>query len=132
MFDPLQGFIVFLLVTVALLGATVATGLKAKLRAHLPLVVLTVASLGLAIYYAEQLGKLYNLDAAGAIKPVHLALAKIATLSYLAPLASGVATLRNRAHRKLHLKLALATVVLTVLAAVTGAWMILAAEPLAG
>ncbi len=132
MLDPLQGFVVFLLVTVALLGATVATGLKAKLRAHLTLVVFTVASLGLAIYYAEQLGKLYNLDAAGAIKPVHLALAKIATLSYLAPLASGVATLRNRAHRKLHLKFAIATVVLTVLAAVTGAWMILAAEPLAG
>jgi hypothetical protein len=131
MLDPLQGFVVFLLVTVALLGATVTTGLKAKLRAHLPLVALTVASLGTAIYYAEQLGTLYDLDAAGAIKDVHLALAYTATLSYLAPLASGIATLRNRRHRKLHLKLALATVALTVLAAVTGTWMVLAAERLA-
>jgi hypothetical protein len=87
-------------------------------------------SLGVAIYYAEQLGEQYDLEAAGAIKDVHLALAKIATLSYLAPIASGIATLRNRARKKLHLVLALTTVALTVAAAVTGTWMILAAEPL--
>lgn len=128
--EPLQGFVVFLLVTVALLVATVATGLTARLKPHLVLVACTVVSLGVAIYYAEQLGQQYNLDAAGAIKDVHLALAKIATLSYLAPIASGIATLRNRARKKLHLVLALTTVALTVAAAVTGTWMILAAEPL--
>jgi hypothetical protein len=128
--EPLQGFVIFLLVTVALLVATVVTGLTARLKPHLVLVACTVVSLGVAIYYAEQLGEQYDLEAAGAIKDVHLALAKIATLSYLAPIASGIATLRNRARKKLHLVLALTTVALTVAAAVTGTWMILAAEPL--
>jgi len=129
MLDALQGFVLFLLLTVALLGADVFTGLKSRLRAHLVFVTLTVVSLALAIYYAEQLGKLYDLDAAGAIKDVHLTLAKLATGSYLLPIATGIATYRNRARRKLHFKMAMIALVLTVSAAVTGTWMILAAEP---
>lgn len=132
MIGPFEGFVAFLIVTVLLLAATVATGMRARLRPHFVFVTCTVLSLGATIWFAEQLGKEYDLDAAGAIKDVHLALAKLATISYLAPLASGLATLRNRAHKKLHLRLAIATVVLTVLAAGTGAWMLAAARPLAG
>jgi len=129
MLAPFEGFVVFLVVTVLLLVATVATGLTARLRAHLVLVAVTVLSLGVTIWFAEQLGLEYDLTAAGAIKDVHLSLAKLATLSYLGPLASGFATLRDRAHKKLHLRIALVTVVLTVLAAATGAWMLALAEP---
>lgn len=129
MLAPFEGFVAFLSLTVVLLVAVVVTGFTARLRAHLTLVACTVVSLGVTIWYAEQLGKQYNLAAAGVIMPVHLALAKIATVSYLAPLASGFATLRNRGRKKLHLRLALTTVALTVLAAGTGAWMLAAAEP---
>ncbi len=131
MLAPFEGFVVFLLLTVALLVAVLLTGFKARLRAHFAFVACTVVSLGVTIWYAEQLGDQYNLEAAGAVMDVHLALAKLATISYLAPLASGFATLRNRANKKLHLRLALATVALTLLAAGTGAWMLAAAEPLA-
>lgn len=130
MLSPLTGFVGFLALTVILLASTVATGLLRKLRVHLTLVAFTVASLATTIYYAEQLGKLYDLKAAGAIMDVHLALAKLATASYLAPVLSGIATLRNRSWRKLHFKLAIITVVLTLLSAGTGLWMILAAKPL--
>jgi hypothetical protein len=44
---------------------------------------------------------------------------------------SGVMTLRDRRHKKLHFKLAMLTLTLTVLAALTGTWMIFAATPIA-
>ncbi|MBM3987587.1 MAG: hypothetical protein FJ294_06480 [Planctomycetes bacterium] len=128
---PQALFPTFLLLTVALLGLVVYTGLKAKLRLHLALVVLTLLSLALAIVAALALGKLYDLESAGWITPVHLNLARIATYAYALPAATGVMTLRNRQHRKLHFRMAMFTLTLTVLAAVTGAWMIFHATPLA-
>lgn len=123
-------FPVFLLLTVVLLGGVLATGLKGRVRAHLTLVVITVASLGTTIYFAEQLGELYDLASAGRITPVHLFLAKAATFAYLGPALTGWMTLRDRRHKQLHLRLALLTLALTVSAAVTGTWMILVADPL--
>lgn len=123
-------FPTFLILTVALLGLDVYTGLKAKLAAHLTFVVITVASLVAAIWFALELGELYDLESAGWITPVHLKLARIATYAYLLPAASGLMTLRDRKHRKLHFRLAMLTLSLTVLAAITGTWMILAAQPL--
>jgi hypothetical protein len=123
-------FPALLAATVLLLGAAVVTGLRGRVRLHLWTVGTTVVSLGLTIWSAEQLGELYDLDAAGAIKPVHLALAKIATAGYLAPLITGWMTLRDRRHKRLHFRCAMAILVLTVTAAITGTWMLLAAEPL--
>lgn len=124
-------FAAALVVTVGLLGAVVVTGLRAARRAHLTLVACTVVSLAVTIYFAEKLGELYDLDAAGWITPVHLALAKVATLSYLAPIVTGVMTIRDARHRRMHGKVALTIVALTVLTAITGTWMVCAAEPLA-
>ena len=129
--DPKLLFPAFLVGTVLLLVAVVATGLRGRVRPHLALVALTVASLGTTIYFAEKLGALFDLDSAGAITPVHLALAKLATLAYLGPVVSGVMTLRNRAHKRLHLRIALMVLALTVATACTGVWMLSAAEPLA-
>lgn len=123
-------FTASLLLTVLLLGGTLITGLEALRKRHLTLVALTVLSLALTIYWAEQLGRLYDLDAAGRIKPVHLALAKIATLSYLLPIGTGLATLKRPATRRLHRKAAFLAVGLTLAAFATGTWMMLAAEPL--
>lgn len=122
------GFVVFLLVTLLLLGAVVATGFAARRRLHLTLVVSAVASLGVTIFYAEQLGLEYDLEAAGWITPVHLTLAKLTTLAYLLPIATGIAVLRNARHRPLHRKIAYLVLSLTVLTAITGTWMILASE----
>jgi hypothetical protein len=114
-----------------LLGATLVTGFRAKRKLHIPLVALTVASLVWAIVMAERTGQLYDLEAAGRIKDVHLALAKTATLAYLLPLATGIATLRNPRRRALHKKCAFLAVALTLLAFGTGTWMMLKAEKLA-
>ena len=124
------GFLGALALTLVVLGIVVWSGVRARLRVHFPAVACAVVLLLVTIYYAEQLGREYDLEAAGVIKPVHLTLAKLATAAYLAPLATGVMTLRNRRHRRMHLIAALVTLALTVAAAVTGTWMVFAAEPL--
>lgn len=124
------GFLGSLALTLCGLGLVFWSGMRARLRVHLPAVACTVALLGLTIWFAERLGGEYDLEAAGAIKPVHLLLAKLATAAYLAPLATGVLTWRNRRWRPVHRVAACATLALTVSAAVTGTWMLLAAEPL--
>jgi hypothetical protein len=124
---PQVGFPTFLVVTVLLLAAVVMTGLKARVRPHLVLVALALASLGTAIWYAEQLGDYYDLEAAGLITPVHLTLAKTTTVGYVLPLVTGILTLRNRRWRKRHLFCAVLILTLTLLTAVTGSWMVLVA-----
>ena len=127
---PAAGFVTFLLITLAFLGAAVVSGLKAKRKVHLPCVGLAVLSLVVTIYYAEKLGDLYDLKAAGFMTPLHLTLAKITTLAYLAPVITGVRTLRNPGGRKFHGRVAFFVLLMTVLTAVTGTSMLLMSEPL--
>ena len=122
--SPGVGFALFLVLTVIALVAVVVTGLRARVKLHIGLVATTLVLLALTIYFAEQLGELYDLRAAGAITPIHLTLAKITTLAYLLPVASGVMTLRNRAHRRLHFRLAMLVLALTLATTVTGATML--------
>lgn len=126
---PLVGFVVFLLATVGLLLGVVITGLRARLPWHLSLVGLTLVSLGVTIVYAKALGHEYDLASAGRITPIHLTLAKVATAAYLAPALTGVSTLRDRKHRRLHFKAAMLALGLTVASTITGLWMLLAATP---
>lgn len=128
--DPTLGFVAFFALTLVGLTATVVTGYRARVKVHIACVACTVALLGTTIYFAEKLGELYDLESAGAITAIHLALAKTATVSYLLPVASGVATLRNRKWRRLHLGLALFTLLLTVGAAGTGTAMLLLSDPI--
>lgn len=129
--DPVTGFSLFLGLTVVLLGVDVITGLRGMLPLHLFSVAATLASLGLAIFYAEKLGKLYDLEAAGVITPIHLTLAKITTASYLLMVVTGIQTLRDRAKRRVHRGAALVVLTLTVITAGTGVTMILLSERLA-
>jgi len=129
---PAIGFLVFLAVTLAFLGCTVTTGLRAKRRPHLAFVVLSIAALGTTIYYAEKLGQLYDLESAGFITPLHLAIAKLATLAYLLPIVTGARLWFGKGSRKLHFWIAMAVLALTVVTAVTGTWMVLASEPVDG
>lgn len=126
-----QGFVAFLALTLACLGAVVATGLRHRRRPHLLAVVAAVACLGTTIFYAEQMGDHYDLEAAGWITPLHLLVAKVCTLAYLGPVVTGILTWRDAArHRRLHRRLAFAVLGLTVATAITGTWMLLASERL--
>lgn len=130
--SPELGFVVFLAVTLALLGLVVVTGFAARRRVHLTAVVLAVASLGTTIYFAESMGDHYDLAAAGAITPVHLAIAKLTTLAYLAPVVTGLLTIRDPRWRPRHRIAAFVVLTMTVATAVTGTWMVLAAPRLVG
>jgi len=130
MMTAATGFGLFLVVTLILLGAVVVTGKRSLRRRHLTLVVLAFVGLGLAIYYAEKLGHEYNLDSAGSIYPVHLAFAKSTVYAYLLPIITGILTIKGKCKRTTHGRVAVAVILLTVVTAVTGLWMILAATPL--
>ena len=126
------GFVVCLVATLGFLAGTVASGLRAKRRVHILCVLGAVACLVATIHYAREVGTHFDLASAGWITPVHLWIAKIATGAYLLPAASGLRTIFVPSTRRLHRKLAFLTLSLTVLAAVTGVWMLLAAQRLPG
>lgn len=125
---PVTGFFVLLLLTVAALGVVVYTGLRRMRRLHVPMVLLALALLGGAIVYALRVGEIYDLEAAGAITPIHLNLARITTVCYLLPAITGVLTWRNERWRKLHGRLAWTIVALTIITTITGAMMLMGAE----
>jgi hypothetical protein len=127
---PERGFVAFLALTLVLLAAVVWTGLRARRWVHLPCVAATLAALGTTIWFAEQMGELYDLESAGLITPVHLWLAKGTTLLYLAPLVTGILTIRDARWRPRHRAAAFTVLALTVATAVTGTWMLLASERL--
>lgn len=126
------GFLVFLILTLALLGGAFWTGFAHRRRTHLALVISALASLGITIVYATRLGRLYDLEAAGPITPIHLFIAKVTTAAYLLPIASGIRLWfrPGSANRGLHRKLAYLVLALTLLTAGTGTAMVLLAERL--
>ena len=134
--SPGLGFGVFFGLTLASLALAVLAGRTHRRRMHVAFVLSALAGLGVTIYFAFQLGKLYDLPSAGWITPFHLTLAKLTTASYLAPIVLGIRAWRARAEsfpraRKLHATVAWTVLTLTVATAVTGTIMILRATPLA-
>ncbi|TAJ03271.1 MAG: hypothetical protein EPO68_17550 [Planctomycetota bacterium] len=127
--SPTALFFALFALTLALLLAAVATGLRARRRAHIAIVALTVLALGATIWQAYRLGAHYDLASAGAITPVHMFLARAATLSFVPTAVLGLFVLRKPALRRWHGKLAWTSVALAVCAAVTGVCMLLAAQP---
>ena len=117
-------FVLFFSLTLCLLALVVATGLAARRRWHIPLVVLALAALGATIRAAVLVGKHYDLPSAGIITPVHLWLAKVTTVLYVLPLATGIRTLFAPGTRKLHRKVAFLVLGMTVLTAITGTAML--------
>ena len=122
--NPAVAFPSFLGLTVLLLGVVLFSGLKGRLRLHLPAVALAMVSLGLTVYFAEKLGERYDLKAAGVITPIHLTLAKVTTVAYLLPVVTGILTLRNRSYKRLHFRVAVGVLALTVPTLVTGCVMV--------
>jgi hypothetical protein len=124
------GFCTAVGLTVVFLVAVVVTGLRGRITVHIPCVVATLASLAAAIWFALELGQVYDLPSAGVITPVHKVLANLATVSYLLPVITGIRTLRSRRHRRLHFLAALLVLGLTAAATVTGTLMLLWATKL--
>lgn len=129
---PMTGFVAAFGLTLVLLVVVVATGLRAKRKVHITSVALLFGALALTIYYAYGLGRIYDLERAGWITPVHLALAKVSTAALLVVAISGVCTLLRPATRRLHGRLAFVTIGLTVITAITGVWMLWLAPRVAG
>ena len=127
---PEAGFLLFLGVTLALLGGVVWTGYRARRPVHLTLVVSAVLALGGTIFFAEQLGDHYDLEAAGWIYPVHLFIAKACTAAYVLPVVTGILVIRRSGSVRLHRIAAFSVLGLTVLTAITGTWMVLVSERL--
>jgi hypothetical protein len=126
-----QAFLAGLGVTVAFLVGVIVSGLREARRAHIPLVFLFLGALAATIYYAERMGRALDLEAAGWITPVHLALAKSTTVLYLLPLVTGFAALASERAKLVHKRVAWLLVALTLLTVATGAWMALRAPRLA-
>ncbi len=125
--DATIGFLGSFGATLVLLGVVVWSGKRARLAIHLTSVAATVGALATTIAFAKALGHHYDLHAAGPITPIHLWIAKVATAAYVLPLVTGVMTLLDRKWRGVHNKVAIATLALTIVAAGTGTWMLLAA-----
>ena len=128
---PERGFLCFLALTIGLLLVVVATGRRARRRAHLCAVAAAIASLGATIWYAEGMGEHYDLAHAGWITPVHLWIAKTTTLAYLLPITTGILTWRDARWRPRHAVCAYLVLALTLVTAVTGTWMVLASRRIA-
>ena len=127
---PELGFVACLLATVAALAAVVVTGKSHRRRAHVAFVGVALVGLGASIAFALRLGELYDLEAAGPITPVHLALAKVTTAALLLPIATGALHWNGRVPRRVHASVAWLALLLVAVTTVTGTWMILAAERL--
>lgn len=126
-------FVLAFLCTVSALVGVLWTGLswriKRRRRLHLSLVGLSVCLLVWTIIAALELGTGYDLHSAGRIYPVHMFLARLATLGLVLPVVTGLITLRTGKLHRYHRQCAFAAFSLIVLAAITGIWMILAATP---
>lgn len=128
--SPTAGFLASLGLTLVFLGCAVITGYKAKRVWHFSSVGGSVLMLVATIYYALELGELYDLESAGVITPIHLTMAKVNTAAYLLPVVTGIRTLKNPKGRKLHGRVAWSVLILTVFTSATGGLMLLWATPL--
>lgn len=127
--SPVTGFVLSFAFTIALLAAAVVAGFARKRTQHVVLVILAMVSLAWTINRALRLGRVYDLESAGPITPVHLTLAKATALFLILPVLAGMRLLRTGQGRVLHRELALAALALVVLATISGIVMMALAKP---
>ena len=126
--SPTIGFIATLSLTLVFLGCAVVTGYQARRKVHLSVVACAVLMLVATIYYAIELGTLYDLHHDSMITRVHLTVSKFNTGAYLLPVITGLRTIKNPEGRKLHGRVAFSVLALTVFTAVTGCMMLYNAD----
>jgi len=126
---PTLAFAAAFLVTLVLLAVVAWSGVRAKRHVHIPSVLCAYASLAVTIYFAYRLGETLDLASAGIITPIHLFLARVATLGLVIASGLGIRTLFFPKSRRAHMKLAWIALGLVVLAAITGVIMVSLAAP---
>lgn len=120
-------FYAALAVTVLTLAAALVLAHRHHVRGHIGAVVAFVLSLLVTLLFAEALGQRF--DFAETPRNIHLALA-VATAGFLlAPLVTGVQHWRGRMTRRMHSRLAVAFLALTVSSVATGVWMLSTRTP---
>jgi hypothetical protein len=127
--SPVAVFAAWFAATLAALVVVAWSGMRARRRVHIPAVVVTYVLLGTTIYCAYALGRVLDLRAAGPITPIHLSLARAATLALVVASAFGVRTLFVPAARRWHRRIVWFALTLVVLAAGTGVAMVALAPP---
>jgi hypothetical protein len=120
-------FFTALFLTVALMLASLWTGLRRLRRQHLWLGPLTIASLAMAVVLAIRLGRSYTF--APGPMAIHRVFAVLAGLLGLVVAATGLLLLRRPALRAWHRRCALTFAVAAVCATVTGLWIWSGATP---
>ncbi len=129
--DILTKFVLAFALTLVALLAVMWSGWtwrkRQKRRLHLFLVGITLAFLVTTIALALELGEHYDLVAAGWITPLHMSIARVATVSLLLPLVTGIQVIRTGQVGRAHRASALTCFTLIALAAATGFWMVYAA-----
>jgi hypothetical protein len=128
---PEYGFLGSLMGTVVMLAGAAFTGRARRIRAHVGFVAAAVTGLAIAIYFALQVGQLYDLEKAGMITPIHLTLARVTTASFLWPLLTGPLAARKMVSPRVHRLGAWIALILTLASTVTGMMMLYGAERLA-
>jgi hypothetical protein len=104
------------------LFAAMFLGHKGRVKAHIGAILVFLALFGVTIYFADQTGHVYELDARW--KAIHLPLAYLATGATLLPLATGFLHWRGKTGLFLH-KVGIALFLLPFVAAsVTGGIML--------
>ena len=126
--SPEYGFLGALLGTVAMLVGATITGRKRKIPVHIAFVTAAVTGLGIAIFFALKVGDIYDLEKAGMITPIHLALARVTTATYLWPLVTGPLVLRGKVRPRIHHFGAYMALFLTLASTITGMMMLYGAE----
>lgn len=121
---PEVGFVTGLATTVGMLIGAAITGRKRRISAHVKFAGAAVLSLTISIYFAIELGKVYDVSSAGRITPIHLGLAKFTTAMYLWPLITGPLAHRGKIPKRVHRIGAWFALFLTVAATVTGVIML--------
>ncbi len=119
-------FALSVLVTVALLGCTIWTGLLARRRAHYPLAVLTVIGLAIAIYQARIYGEAFEIPEDRL--RIHLGFAFTALGLLPFAVTTGVLLIRRARVRIWHRVFVWSFVVTTVIAMGCALWMLDGAE----
>jgi hypothetical protein len=121
---PIASFALAFGVTLIALGVVVWSGLRARRGVHVPAVGFALAALGATIFCAYRLGHTLDLESAGIITPIHLTLARAATIALLVPVVLGIRTLFVPATRAWHARAAWFALALVVAAAITGVIML--------
>jgi hypothetical protein len=125
--DVVTAFWIALLVTVVLMFVSLALGLRGARRLHLWTGPLTIVCLGVAVWFAIALGRIYVFPPVP--MAVHRVFATLAGIMAVAVAITGCLLVRREGARRWHRGCVMAFVASALCATATGVWIWSAAVP---